>query len=70
VQPPGGHLPAAITDHALAVGFSRGFLVSAGIAMLAFVITLAVIRVKRADLAGAQAAAPSMPVAAETADAR
>jgi predicted MFS family arabinose efflux permease len=70
VQPQGGHLPAAITDHALAVGFSRGFLVSAGIAMLAFVITLAVIRVKRADLAGAPAAATAMPVAAETADVR
>src|SRR6202035_5162709 len=28
VQAAGGHIPAAIYDHALAAGFSRGFLVS------------------------------------------
>src|SRR5215467_2872331 len=50
----GGHLPAAIYNHALSVGFSRGFLVSAGIALLGFVVTLVTIRVKRSDLAGAQ----------------
>jgi EmrB/QacA subfamily drug resistance transporter len=50
----GGHLPAAIYDHALSVGFSRGFLVSAGIALLGFLVTLVMIRVKRSDLAGAQ----------------
>jgi len=43
----------AITDHALAVGFSRGFEVSAGIALLGLVITLVFIRVKRSDLQGA-----------------
>jgi predicted MFS family arabinose efflux permease len=42
----------AMTDHALAYGFSHGFVVSAGIALLGLVITLATIRVKREDLAG------------------
>ena len=46
---------AAIYDHALSVGFSRGFEVSAGIMVLALIVTLAFIRVTRADLAGAQA---------------
>ena len=57
----GGQLPRAIYDHALAIGFSRGFLVSALIALLAFAIALVMIRIKRSDLAGAQAA---MPIAA------
>jgi EmrB/QacA subfamily drug resistance transporter len=43
---------AAMTNHALATGFSKGFLVSAGIAFLALVITLATIRVRKQDLAG------------------
>jgi EmrB/QacA subfamily drug resistance transporter len=42
----------AITSHALATGFSRGFVVSAGIMVLAFVITLIMVRVRREDLAG------------------
>jgi hypothetical protein len=42
----------AITDHSLAVGFSRGFEVSAGVALLALIITLAMIRVTKEDLAG------------------
>ena len=46
---------ATIYDHALSVGFSRGFEVSAGIMLLALIVTLAFIRVTRADLAGAQA---------------
>jgi len=50
----GGHLPAAIYHHALSVGFSRGFLVSAIVAALGFLVTLVMIRVKRSDLAGAQ----------------
>jgi EmrB/QacA subfamily drug resistance transporter len=50
----GGHLPAAIYDHALSVGFSRGFLVSSVIALLGFLVTVVMIRVKRSDLAGAQ----------------
>jgi len=44
----------AITDHSLAVGFSRGFEVSAGVMVLALVITLLVIRVTRKDLEGIQ----------------
>jgi predicted MFS family arabinose efflux permease len=41
-----------ITDHALATGFSHGFLVSAAIGLLALIITLAAIRVTRQDLSG------------------
>jgi hypothetical protein len=56
----GMHMSAARTaalqtrmyDHAVATGFSRGFIVSAGIAVLALIITLAAIRVTREDLAG------------------
>jgi EmrB/QacA subfamily drug resistance transporter len=59
-----GHVPskaaqAAAYDHALAVGFSRGFEVSAGIMLLALIVTIVMIRVRREDLAGTQA----MPVA-------
>ncbi len=49
----GASLQKAIYDHALSVGFSRGFLVSAAIAFLMLVITVVMIRVRRADLAGA-----------------
>jgi EmrB/QacA subfamily drug resistance transporter len=45
-------LQKAITDHAFSVGFSKGYLVSAGIALLALIITVIAIRVKREDLAG------------------
>jgi EmrB/QacA subfamily drug resistance transporter len=45
-------IKVAIYDHALSVGFSRGFEVSAAIALLAFIVTVAVIRIKREDLAG------------------
>jgi EmrB/QacA subfamily drug resistance transporter len=38
--------------HALAYGFSHGYLVSAGIALLALVITVATIRIRCEDLAG------------------
>ena len=44
----------AIFDHALSVGFSRGFVVSAGIMVLALIVTIAMVRVKREDLAGVQ----------------
>jgi EmrB/QacA subfamily drug resistance transporter len=44
----------AVTDHSLAVGFSRGFEVSAGVMVLALVITLLVIRVTKKDLEGIQ----------------
>jgi EmrB/QacA subfamily drug resistance transporter len=67
----GGHLPAAIYDRALAVGFSRGFLVSAVIALIGFLVTVVMIRVKRSDLAGAQEtmALATAEVAAEPAEA-
>jgi predicted MFS family arabinose efflux permease len=45
-------LQKVMTDHALAIGFSKGFLVSAAIAVLALVITLVAIRVTRQDMAG------------------
>jgi EmrB/QacA subfamily drug resistance transporter len=45
---------AGIYDHALSVGFSRGFEVSAGILLVAFLVTIAMIRVRREDLAGIQ----------------
>jgi EmrB/QacA subfamily drug resistance transporter len=60
---PGGPLAAAIYRHAIATGFSRGFLVAAGIALLTLVINITVIRVRRADLAGAEQ--PALAVALE-----
>jgi predicted MFS family arabinose efflux permease len=68
-HPPAGtatQIKAAIYDHALSVGFSRGFVVSAGIMVIALIVTIAAIRVKRSDLAGAQAAMSS-PVVDEVA---
>ena len=50
---PGAPPPASIYDHALAVGFSRAFLVAAGIGLLALLIAIATIRVSRQELAGA-----------------
>jgi len=59
---PGTSLPASIYHHALTAGFSRAFLVAAGIALLALLIAVATIRVRRQDLSGAvpapQEAAP------------
>jgi EmrB/QacA subfamily drug resistance transporter len=57
-------VPPAIYHHALTVGFSRGFAVSAGIALLGFLVAAVAIRVKRSDLTGAQAT----PVAAVDVD--
>ncbi len=45
-------LEKAATNHALATGFSKGYVVAAGIMLLALIITLVTIRVKREDLAG------------------
>jgi predicted MFS family arabinose efflux permease len=45
-------LQKAMSNHAISVGFSKGYLVSAGIALLALIITVVAIRVKREDLAG------------------
>jgi EmrB/QacA subfamily drug resistance transporter len=51
---------AAMTNHALATGFSKGFLAAAGISFLGLIITLVAIRVRREDLAGINPmAAPS-----------
>ena len=41
-----------LTAHALATGFSRGLLVAAGIGLLALLIGLATIRVRREELTG------------------
>jgi uncharacterized membrane protein len=68
---PGTAPPASIYDHALTVGFSRAFVVAAGIGLLALLIAIVTIRVRRQELAGAgpdpQEAAPqpaeSQPVA-------
>jgi EmrB/QacA subfamily drug resistance transporter len=60
----GAHLPAAaqtaLGSHALAYGFGRGYLVAAGIAILAVIIALVMIRVKKSDLEGID------PMAAQT----
>jgi predicted MFS family arabinose efflux permease len=52
----GAHLSAtattAISNHALAFGFSKGYLVSAGISLLAVIIALVMIRIKREDMEG------------------
>jgi EmrB/QacA subfamily drug resistance transporter len=59
VHPTGARAAAAQTrmyDHALATGFARGYLVSAGVLVLALIIALAVIRVTRHDLSGADPA--------------
>jgi EmrB/QacA subfamily drug resistance transporter len=50
---PGTPVPQSIYQHALATGFSRGFVVSTGIALLALLIAAATIRVRRQDLTGA-----------------
>jgi EmrB/QacA subfamily drug resistance transporter len=57
-QPP--QSPAQITTHALATGFSRGFLAAAVIALLALLIAIATIRIRRQELTGA---APAQQVA-------
>jgi EmrB/QacA subfamily drug resistance transporter len=49
-------VPAAMLHHALAAGISRGFLIAAGIAVLAFPVVTITIRVHRSDLTGAIAA--------------
>jgi hypothetical protein len=45
-------LAKAAANHALATGFSTGYVVAAGIMLLALVITLVAIRVRREDLSG------------------
>jgi MFS family permease len=53
VPKPGTLPPASIYDHALAVGFSRAFVVAAGVALLALLIGIVTIRVSRQELADA-----------------
>jgi EmrB/QacA subfamily drug resistance transporter len=66
-----GHQPAAsaaqLAAHALATGFARGFLAAAGIALVALLVAIATIRVRRQDLTGIRPApdeqAASQPAA-------
>ena len=44
-------MPASILHEALVTGISRGFLVASGIALLALVVVLLTIRIKREDIA-------------------
>ena len=46
-------LQTQIYHHALATGFSRGYLVSAGVLALILIIALFMMRVRRQDLSGA-----------------
>src|SRR5689334_24034383 len=61
---PGTPPPASIYEHALTAGFSRAFLVAAGIGLLALLIAIATIRVRRQDLSGVSGAEPA-PAAAD-----
>jgi EmrB/QacA subfamily drug resistance transporter len=63
---PGAKLPPSILDHALTTGISQGFLVAAGISLAALIVTLATIRVRREDLAGADGM-PGLPTGGDTA---
>jgi EmrB/QacA subfamily drug resistance transporter len=54
---PGAKLPSSILNQALASGISRGFLVAAGIAVVALIVTWFMIRITREDIA----ATPAMP---------
>jgi EmrB/QacA subfamily drug resistance transporter len=62
----GTAVPGSILHQALAVGISRGFLVAAGISVLALLVVAATIRLRAADLAGA--AAPAGPQADQDGD--
>jgi len=59
----GGRPAVTVYQHALTTGFSRAFLVAAGIALLSPAITTAAIRVRRTDLTG-----PLHPVTTESAE--
>ncbi|MFZ0163340.1 MAG: hypothetical protein WAL12_07135, partial [Trebonia sp.] len=67
---PGTPPPTSIYYHALTVGFSRAFLVAAAIGLVALLIAIVTIRIRRQDLSGAapapQEAAPQ-PAAQQTA---
>ena len=61
-------LAKAAENHALAHGFSQGYVVSAGIMVVALIIALVAIRVKREDLAGINPMAAPTDSIAEPAD--
>ena len=63
----GTPVSASIEDHALTVGFSRGFEVAAGIGLLALLITIVTIRVSRQDLAAVATEPQESPPQPETA---
>jgi predicted MFS family arabinose efflux permease len=65
---PGTPPPASIYYHALTVGFSRAFVVAAVIGLLALLIAIVTIRVRRQDLAGAapEPEAAPQPAASES----
>jgi EmrB/QacA subfamily drug resistance transporter len=50
---PGAPPSASVYSQALAVGFSRGFEVAAGVALLAVLVAIATIRIRRQELTGA-----------------
>jgi len=52
---------AQLTAHALATGFARGFLTAAAIALLALVVAIAAIRVRRQDLTGVRPTPEAVP---------
>ena len=54
LAPPGRAALTTIYHHALATGFSRAYLVAAGIMLLALAITIVAIRIKRTDLGEAR----------------
>ncbi len=60
-----GQIPVPILHSALASGISRGFTVAAVIMLAAVLITLVMVRVRRADLAGADNTAAAVTVTAE-----
>ena len=47
-------VPQSVYQHALATGFSRGFVVATGIALLALLVAAVTIRIRRQDLTGAE----------------
>jgi hypothetical protein len=52
-------LQARIHHHALATGFSMGYLISVGILVLAVIIEPTVIRIRRQDLSGDPTSEPA-----------
>jgi EmrB/QacA subfamily drug resistance transporter len=66
---PSASAQTAMLHEALSVGISRGFLVASGIAALALIVVIVMIRVRRSDLTGATAApAPAAPEPAAAAE--